>query len=204
VSVQVYGGLQRMELYFWWEQPRRGVRVPLGDRFAARALLARLQAQGSAPALRRLAGEQPLAARLGEDELLAQLADWIVAGTLRVAVWSDEHLWAKDGEEEEPPAPELPWIVQAEEPVAPVEEPLRDDLDQVAMAEVLREAAKEGVPFCEECEKAKRKRQPPPDDVARLDQAEQAATLTRAAQMGTPFCEECARRAPRAAEVSHG
>jgi hypothetical protein len=72
-----------------------------------------------------------------------------------------------------------------------------DALDATAQAETLREAAAAGVPFCEECEKARLEAEAEQSDervdasVAGIDPAAQAATMQSAAADGTPFCEEC-------------
>jgi hypothetical protein len=75
------------------------------------------------------------------------------------------------------------------------EEPLpQREVDfRVAQAGVLREAAQNGAPFCEECEKAKQEllAEEPADEVAHVDAAAQAQAMRDAAAKGTPFCEEC-------------
>ncbi|RMG17057.1 MAG: hypothetical protein D6731_04785 [Planctomycetota bacterium] len=56
----------------------------------------------------------------------------------------------------------------------------RHEGDELLQAEALREAAKNGAPFCEKCEEYERARQ-----------AEQAKALEQASRDGTPFCEDC-------------
>lgn len=62
-------------------------------------------------------------------------------------------------------------------------------LDALAVAQVLKDAAKDGVPFCEECMKAAMQEYStfPPS----LDAAAVAQVLKDAAKDGVPFCEEC-------------
>lgn len=59
---------------------------------------------------------------------------------------------------------------------------------------VLKQAAQDGTPFCEKCEKARKKREaarkpPPPPS----DPAGQVTALKQAAETGAPFCEKCER-----------
>ncbi|QJE01797.1 hypothetical protein HH212_18640 [Massilia forsythiae] len=69
---------------------------------------------------------------------------------------------------------------------------------QVAQAQVLEEAARNGTPFCEICEAARVPVDPTPQDreastypPSPADHVAQAETLEQAAQHGTPFCEIC-------------
>jgi hypothetical protein len=98
---------------------------------------------------------------------------------------------------------------QAEEALGPmsatvVEEPVDDNVDVAAQAAALLQAARDGTPFCEECEKARLAElaaaKVPPDPYVDTDVAAQAAALQQAAADGVPFCEECERA--RAAEDS--
>ncbi|WP_158567973.1 MULTISPECIES: hypothetical protein [unclassified Duganella] len=61
--------------------------------------------------------------------------------------------------------------------------------DQIAQAEVLEEAAKDGTPFCEICEAARQAAEQSSESPA--NQIAQAETLEQAARNGTPFCEIC-------------
>lgn len=63
------------------------------------------------------------------------------------------------------------------------------DLDQIAQAETLEAAAKDGTPFCEVCEAARKTAQQAAE--AEANQIAQADTLEQAARDGTPFCEIC-------------
>lgn len=60
---------------------------------------------------------------------------------------------------------------------------------QIAQAEVLEEAAKDGVPFCEICEAARKAAEQPSESTE--NQVAQAQTLEQAARDGKPFCEIC-------------
>jgi len=90
--------------------------------------------------------------------------------------------------------------------LAKVEEPVDERIDAVAQAAAMRQAAAEGLPFCEECEKARQaelaasQADATPDPYADTDVAAQAAVMQQAATDGAPFCEECERA--RAAEAS--
>lgn len=61
--------------------------------------------------------------------------------------------------------------------------------DQITQAETLEEAAKDGTPFCEICEAARKAAQQSSESDA--NQLAQAETLENAALDGTPFCEIC-------------
>jgi diadenosine tetraphosphatase ApaH/serine/threonine PP2A family protein phosphatase len=87
--------------------------------------------------------------------------------------------------------------------------------DAAATAQALKDAAQSGIPFCEECEKAKqaaKKAAPPPavpEEVdagvsQNTDAAATAQALQNAASTGTPFCAECekARQALQQAAAS--
>ncbi|MBV6324355.1 hypothetical protein [Duganella violaceipulchra] len=63
------------------------------------------------------------------------------------------------------------------------------DTDQIAQAEALEAAAKDGTPFCEVCEAARKAAQESAE--AEANQIAQADTLEQAAVDGTPFCEIC-------------
>ena len=105
-----------------------------------------------------------------------------------------------------------------EGPFEPVE---TDSLDAAAQAETLRDAAAAGVPFCEECERARLAQQAAEqeakeaeqeadeqaaasdDEAQALDAAAQASVLQSAASSGAPFCEEC-EKAKQAAAAQGG
>ncbi|MYM88527.1 hypothetical protein GTP91_15255 [Rugamonas sp. FT82W] len=60
---------------------------------------------------------------------------------------------------------------------------------QIAQAEVLEEAAKDGTPFCEICEAARKAAEQASESAK--TQVAQAETLEQAARDGKPFCEIC-------------
>ena len=106
-----------------------------------------------------------------------------------------------------PPPPPAPAAESEPEPT------LSSCADPAATAENLKQAAGEGVPFCEECAKAAAGQQiqpspvPPPAPESTLpgsaDAAAIAQSLQNAASDGTPFCEECERaRRAQAGEVN--
>jgi hypothetical protein len=144
-----------------WEAPPAGRRLPLDDRFAARAWLRRAAATagGMAP-LRRLLAERAVVPAYGLDdgEVIDLLAGWIASGELRLATleWAALSSWGDAGDEAPAPAPSVPRPAPVDEPEAPAEErTFGDDLDAEAIAAIMREAARTGVPFCEECTRKK-------------------------------------------------
>jgi hypothetical protein len=83
---------------------------------------------------------------------------------------------------------------------APADEPAEEHVDVPAQVAVMLQAAHEGVPFCEECEKARLEEDAAsataPASVvapayAGVDVPAQAAVMREAAAAGSPFCEEC-------------
>jgi hypothetical protein len=116
------------------------------------------------------------------------------------------------------PAPAKPAVraggQRSDDPA--IEAPLVDErLDQVTQAQTLVQAARLGVPFCEECARPRHRAvavegqatsrtssapsatgaaPPRTHDGREIDQASQAATLVEAARSGVAFCEECAAR----------
>jgi hypothetical protein len=88
-------------------------------------------------------------------------------------------------------------------PESQVEEPADDSIDAPAQVAALKEAARDGTPFCEECEKARLReeaaaaaaRTATADPFAATDVAAQAEAMRAAAAAGVPFCEECAKAA---------
>ncbi len=85
-------------------------------------------------------------------------------------------------------------------------------LDADAQADALEQAAAAGVPFCEECEKARLAaagaaaqdavEEKESEETASLDAAAQADTMRRAADDGVPFCEECEKAKAAAAAAA--
>jgi hypothetical protein len=81
---------------------------------------------------------------------------------------------------------------------------LSPDLDAVEMAQAMREAARMGVPFCEECTRARlrsaaKKPEPKPSLEQQLIAEASVDALVKAAHAGVPFCEECAKAAAKKA-----
>jgi hypothetical protein len=80
--------------------------------------------------------------------------------------------------------------------VEQAEEPAAEHLDVPEQVAVMQAAARDGVPFCEECEKARLEEEaaaaaPQPNPYAGTDVAAQSAVMSEAAATGAPFCEEC-------------
>jgi hypothetical protein len=171
---------------------RRLLRVAMGDRAAMRRLRSLLAA--------RVPFER--VSRLTDAEVIEELA-------ARVGM-HDLHVYA-----EPIPRPQvvLEHVAEVDDALAPLslretEEPVDDRIDAEAQAAVMRDAAKDGVPFCEECEKARPAQARPPEvePFASTDVATQADAMRAAAAAGVPFCEECerARKAGAAASPAGG
>lgn len=91
-----------------------------------------------------------IAERLSSGELLVASRKWDFAGSTS----------AKGAELVAPPFdPSERKKYQPDTPRSETEEGFPDDDDLIAIAEVQREAAAAGVPFCEECERARRERE---------------------------------------------
>ena len=120
--------------------------------------------------LRRLAGLQTGAdlQLLSDAQVLDQLAAQVQRGQLQLCrppaaargTVSPESRGVDMGAAIEPPpsGPSAPAPPPPAPPPAPAPEPAVE-IDAAAQAAVLREAARDGVPFCEECEKARRARE---------------------------------------------
>jgi hypothetical protein len=189
------------ELTFWPRPRATRLRLDLSE---ARRLLVRAMgdAVGMRELRRMLATRSSGAAvpRLSDAEVIEQLAARIAKGVLRAYA---EPVVARTYGAEEKGADEAlaPWSVQE-----PDEAPVDDRLDVEAQVAAMKNAARKGVPFCEECEKARlaaAAAKPAPDPYAGTDVAAQAAVLKEAAQGGAPFCEECEKaRLAAAAEAA--
>ncbi len=214
MSVTLRGATGLVEVHWWWEAPHEGRRaVPLGDRTRARALLGRLgERPDNLAALRRFAREHLANAstRVEDTALLDQVAWWVVGGRVRVAAQPPVLHGLYVAEQEAAPAKEVAWDAPPPESAPAVEPPtFGTDIDGPAIAAAMRQAAQDGVPFCEQCLRKKLAREraaaaAAPAEPATLsptvDAAAQAATLRDAAQRGTPFCAECEKaKAARAA-----
>jgi hypothetical protein len=218
MSFVLRAGSAPVVAFWWWEHPTAGRRLAFATRAEARACLARL---GTRPedvrCLRHMLAYRLAApvSRLDDFEVLDQLAHLLAAGQLRLAALPRENLAARDGAAEQKPAlppPNAARRAAPEEVQRPVEPPtFSDALDAELLAAAMKEAARQGVPFCEECEKAKlanERRQAaeaaaskpaappaPPVGEAMFSEAVDAELLAtamkEAARQGVPFCEEC-------------
>ena len=123
---------------------------------------------------------------LTHQELLDALAWDLVSGAITLnARPRRHHEWLSLIITESPPPlpPTSPRPAAARPPVPP---PLDTVANAIAQAATLKKAAQKGDPFCEECERAKRRRlqQPEPTNAEA-----QATILRKAARSGTPFCD---------------
>jgi hypothetical protein len=171
MSVTLPSAREVMEVAWWWERPDGGRRLSFTDHVAAMTFLRRLSGHaGNTLMLRRFAAEQ-LPARtwsIEDASLLEQLARWLVAGRIQIAARTRPPLTAIFSDREEKEATAIPW--DAPEPAtpappAPKEEPtFPPNIDAIAIAAAKREAARLGLPFCEECMKKRlaRERKEPP------------------------------------------
>ena len=105
----------------------------------------------------------------------------------------------------------LPVIKAKVEILPPPRDPAMENLDARMMAELMKEAARLGIPFCEKCARgklqqarsqavpaptrAKPQTAPPPQDLEMHDiaAAAMAQAMKEAARLGIPFCEKCTR-----------
>ena len=177
--------------------------------------------------------------RAPRGELMMLLAREVAAGRLRVAARPPRRVLdiPVGAASSAPPPAAPPARVTESTPAdtqpapaaaAPAAEEAADDpetnTDVQAQAETLKQAAQNGTPFCEECEKLRKAREaeaaqaepaaapqpepappPPPADFPDHDTEAQAAVMTAAAEDGTPFCEECERlRKQREEELGPG
>lgn len=141
-----------------WHVAHAGpVLVPHGDRSDAKQRLAASIGDDAALArLRRttlsLADGADLS-RLDDHALLDDLAAAVAEGRLRAA-GPRPRLLPFVPEAAPAPAPAAPARARRSAPATP-DVPPEADLDVAAMVAVLVQAARDGVPFCEECERAR-------------------------------------------------
>jgi hypothetical protein len=88
-----------------------------------------------------------------EQRVLSRLADAFESGSLVALVEKRQLLVDQMLETEEPEEEPLDWTPPPPAPSKPA--PVESTMDAAAQARTLREAARDGVPFCEECEKRK-------------------------------------------------
>jgi hypothetical protein len=163
------------------------------DLLAARRLLAPLGGAARIRPLRALLAARWTGAavsRMTDAEVIDDLV-------MRVAT-SRLHVYAEPVRRFSYRFDETAEVHEALEPLSAreVEEPPDDRIDAVAQALALRQAAQDGLAFCEECEKAQAEFEdlpPEPEPFASTDVAAQADALRQAAVDGVPFCEECER-----------
>jgi hypothetical protein len=139
-------------LRWWWEQAPEGQALELRTAVDARAAIRAASRAGDMMALRRLLAVESgfSLTRLDDDEVLARLASEIAAGRVLVTREPLPVLIKRDGDVAEE-APVIAEPVRAEEP-APVEveeecEPCKGRAP-AQQAEALRDAARDGLPFC--------------------------------------------------------
>jgi hypothetical protein len=157
MSVKLRTTLRNLELHFWWEVPHGAERIAFRNPLAARSFLARLVAEGHSRALHRLAADRFPASQRDDAMVLDGLAALLASGHLRIAASPFDRLTSWDIEEREEPVVEARRPTPPPEEERPVEEALPPEpVDQVVQANALKRAAKQGAPFCEECERAKR------------------------------------------------
>ena len=132
-----------------------GERILLRDRATARAFFAGLVREGHGRALRSLVGARdPVSpvSRADDAQLVDRLASLAGSGALWAARVRLEDLpYTPPGEEE-------PSVILGPAPEAAPEEEATA-VDQLAQVATLIAAAKQGAPFCEECERRKRARE---------------------------------------------
>ena len=132
-----------------------------------------------------------------DEQLVVEVARLLSIGRLHLHRKRRERIESEVGavveavpaEEVVAPKPAAPAPV--EKPAPPPEEPMfAESVDPEQLAEVQKKAAKLGVPFCEECQKARlaAERQEFPESI---DAVALAEAQKNAAERGVPFCEEC-------------
>ncbi len=149
------------------------------DPYVARLALSPLLRDGMAMAALRadwlpFAGDQALS-RLDDQQLLDAIGGALATGRLRLCPGAAAEPEAETQAEPEgerqaittstpPPAPPAPARAappppSAAPPPPPPAPPPEPEIDAAAQTAVLLAAARDGVPFCEECEKARRERE---------------------------------------------
>lgn len=208
----MYGVLRAHGKRYWISRvpaarAARARRLTFRDERAALLFLRQLVAvdgEGYAR-VRRLLREQRFATRalrFDDDSVLHTLAAHIASSELLVHA-TDEPLVRyhfPEPVEEAAPAPiEVAAVAPEPEPPPPVTPAEFEDVE--AQVAALRQAAEEGMPFCEECQKAREQAALEPSaDFADTNEEAQVAALVAAAEEGVPFCEECEKAKLAAAE----
>jgi hypothetical protein len=113
------------------------------------------------PILRRLLAQHHTVNfwRWGDEGLLRQIGDGVAKGRLLLYEWRPQRGGGGTNQDETPAlAPAFPLEERRSPASRPEQSPdvsvFPDDAELVAIADVLKAAAEDGVPFCEECAKA--------------------------------------------------
>jgi len=183
----------------------------------AKALASQLRRSSDAcSAMRRILAPRVDAAHLDDKSLVRTVLRMVENGSL-ILTWHSKRLYAPHVPEAEAPVEAPVSISQRAEVVEEEPEGFPPNHDQAAQAQALQQAAISGVPFCEECERARQElaeqqqlQQPQPAPApapakkqtpvesgepgqfpAGHDQNAQAQALEASAVEGVPFCQEC-------------
>lgn len=151
-------------------------------------------------------------ARTTDDEICARITWLFSSGQLRICGVRHPMYEPPVAASRPAPPPARPvrkWVEPP--PPAPVvmeESTFASSVEALSLAQILKDAAKLGIPFCEECEKARQAKpvrksvEPPPPAAApavveestfspSVEVTALAQVLKNAAKLGVPFCEEC-------------
>jgi hypothetical protein len=121
--------------------------------------------------------------------LIAWTTERLEAGDLRILWRRRERITiAEAPTAAPPPAPRRTPAPARPSAPTPAYSTFPAGIDAAAIAQILKDAAKDGTPFCEECMKAALEYTTFP---ANFDAEAVAESLKSAAQQGIPFCEEC-------------
>jgi hypothetical protein len=122
--------------------------------------------------------------------LIAWTAERLEAGDLKILWRRRERITiAQAPVAATPPAPRRTAAPAKPSAPTPAYSTFPAGIDAAAIAQILKDAAKDGVPFCEECMKAALSEYT--TFPSNFDAEAVAESLKSAAQEGIPFCEEC-------------
>jgi hypothetical protein len=153
----------RWRLYWWFERPEPSEELIPRSGPAAVTWMRRFRRRNDAlPILRRLLAQHHTVNfwRWGDDGLLRQLADGVARGRLLVYEWRPVRGGGGTNREDTGPVlgPAFPLEERRGSAGRAEQSPdvslVPNDAELVAIAAVLKAAAQDGVPFCEECAKA--------------------------------------------------
>jgi hypothetical protein len=142
-----------------------------------------------------------------DEQVLVEIARLLSVGRLHLhrerfqKIESEVGTAVEAEPEEQVVAPRQAEPAPVEKAAPPPEEPMfSEGVDPHALAEAQRQAAAAGLPFCEECMKARLARAVPeaPEFSADIDALAMAQAQREAAETGVPFCEECFKAAQKA------